>query len=95
MIKLKEIWKYVPEQYKLAYWVCLIASIGLLIAGFVCPPLGEIDPSVLTSVGELFAFASLGVGIKALDKGLKTVIEHNDTKVTINKEKDDSDGENL
>ena len=39
------------------FWVCLIISIGLMIAGFLIPPMGIIDGSVLTAVGILFGFA--------------------------------------
>lgn len=95
MNKLKEIWHSAPVMSRIAFWLCLLASIGLLVAGFVCPPLAEIHNSVLTAVGELFGFASLGLGYYAIDKGMKAVIEHNDTKVTINKEKGVVDGEGV
>ena len=41
------------------FWICLIVSIGLIMAGFCVPPMGIIDGSVLTAVGILFGFASL------------------------------------
>ena len=41
------------------FWICLIVSIGLIVAGFCVPPLGLIVGSVLTAVGILFGFASL------------------------------------
>ena len=41
------------------FWICLIVSIGLIIAGFCVPPMGIIDGSVLTAVGILFGFATL------------------------------------
>ena len=41
------------------FWICLIFSIGLIVAGFCVPPMGIIDGSVLTAVGILFGFASL------------------------------------
>ena len=41
------------------FWICLIVSIGLIVAGFCVPPMGIIDGSVLTAVGSLFGFASL------------------------------------
>ena len=42
------------------FWICLAVSAGLLIAGFIVPPTGVIDGTVLSGVGELFAFAALG-----------------------------------
>lgn len=41
------------------FWICLIFSIGLLLAGFFAPPIGSIDPSVITAVGLLFGFGVL------------------------------------
>ena len=41
------------------FWICLIVSTGLIVAGFCVPPMGIIDGSVLTAVGILFGFASL------------------------------------
>ena len=41
------------------FWICLIVSIGLIVAGFCVPPMGIVDGSVLTAVGILFGFASL------------------------------------
>lgn len=41
------------------FWICLIVSISLIVAGFCVPPIGIIDGSVLTAVGILFGFATL------------------------------------
>lgn len=41
------------------FHITLILSIILLVGGFLCPPMGVIDGSVLTAVGLLLAFASL------------------------------------
>ena len=41
------------------FWICLIVSISLIVAGFFVPPIGIIDGSVLTAVGILFGFATL------------------------------------
>ena len=43
----------------LAFWLTLVTSIGLVIAGFCVPPTGIIDGSVLKSVGLLLGFATL------------------------------------
>lgn len=65
-----------------AFWVCLIFSIGLIIAGFVTPPLAKIDGSVLTAVGELFGFATLFVVKSAIEKGVDIKLQHGKTSVT-------------
>lgn len=44
--------------------VALIAiGCGLLIAGFVVPPVGEIHNSVLVALGEILSFAGAIMGI--------------------------------
>lgn len=42
-----------------AFSLTTVAAIALMIAGFIVPPTGVIDSSVLTACGILFAFASL------------------------------------
>lgn len=66
-----------------AFWVCLSISIALVVAGFLVPPTGEIDGSVLTAVGELFGFATLEVVYIAIKKGIDANIRHGKTEVTI------------
>lgn len=44
----------------MAFGVCLVASIGLMVGGVFVPPTGVIDGSVLTAVGLLFGYATLG-----------------------------------
>ena len=55
--------------------VTLILSILLIVGGFVCPPMGVIDSSVLTSVGMLLAFAILAQVPTLIEaaKGGKTI----------------------
>ena len=49
----------VRAKKTIPFWICLLVSIGLMVAGFCVPPTGIIDGSVLTAVGILFGFASL------------------------------------
>lgn len=65
-------------------------SVLLIIGGFLCPPMGEIDGSVLTAVGELFAFATLWNATVAVCKGKGVNFRHGNTEVSIN----DTDKEN-
>lgn len=85
-MKLKDILKNVSNGAKLAYFICLLVSIALIIAGFLVPPLGIIDGSVLTAVGEIFGFASLGIGLTAIEKGYSTTIKKGETEIHINDE---------
>lgn len=43
--------------------VVLIIGCGLLVAGFIVPPLGAIDSSVLIAFGEVCSFVGALLGI--------------------------------
>ena len=49
-------------QLILAVSLCVFGGI-LLIAGFCCPPLGEIHHSVLIAFGEILTFSGSLIGI--------------------------------
>lgn len=71
---------------KVAFAVCLLTSIALIVGGFFVPPKGVIDGSVLKAVGELFAFAALAVGGHALTLGYDLKIAKGDMEVHIKNE---------
>lgn len=81
-----------------AFWVCLTITVGLFVAGFCVPPHGEIDGSILTAGGILFAFATLETVHVAIRKGVDAKVKHGQTELTIgdnlndNKPKDDETG---
>lgn len=81
---MKELFKNAVEK-NLSFWVCLCISICLLIASFILPPTGVIDPSVLAGVGELFAFGSLGTVIYAIKNGTSAKVTHGDTTLEVKK----------
>ena len=68
-------------QKPIPFWICLIVSIGLIVAGFCVPPMAIIDGSVLTAFGILFGFASLAqvpviievAGYVRMNKGAMTL----------------------
>ena len=66
-----------------------IAALILIVAGFIVPPTGQIDSSVLIAVGEINGFIALGAVIKSIDKGRSASIRHNNTELTINGDEDD------
>ena len=84
MDKLKEIWKSSPRWYRAAYWVCLVTSVLLIGFGVILPPIGIIDNSILLAVGELFGFASLALGVAALERGIDATVKHHDTEIQLN-----------
>jgi hypothetical protein len=59
----------------------------LIVAGFVVPPLGIIDGSVLTAVGEIFAFAAVNTALKAMDQGFSARVQHKKTTLSLDKSK--------
>ena len=70
--------------------VCFLISVILLIAGFLLPPMGVIDGSVLSAVGELLLFPVVIYAFRAIELGLEVKIQKGDTSLEIHK--DDSDG---
>lgn len=79
-ILIKDIWFYIFS----------IASIGLIIASFLVPPMGVIDGTVLAAIGELFGWGVLGTVIKAINEGIGATVQHNNTTITVQ----DQDGKN-
>ncbi len=65
------------------FWVCLISSLALIIGGFFVPPLGVIDGSVLTAVGEILGFVALNVLLLGLDKGTDLTVRKGDFEVEL------------
>jgi len=68
-----------------------IASVALIVTGLLMPPMGIIDGSVLTAVGELFAFAALATAWHAIDKGIDAKITHGQTTVNLTNDDDEKD----
>lgn len=77
--------KFVKERLmsSLSFWVCLVTSLVLIGLGFVVPPMGNIDGSVLTAVGELFGFATLAVVADAVHEGYDAKVTHGDTTIEV------------
>ena len=73
--------------------VCFLISVVLVIAGFLLPPMGIIDGSVLTAVGELLLFPVVIYAFRAIELGLEVKIQKGDTSVEIHKD-DGDDNEN-
>ena len=78
MKELQRIWRH-------DVWlrILTLTSIALLVWGFVLPPPGVIDGSVIAAVGELAGFAALWQLAKAIDKGVDAALRKGDTEITI------------
>ena len=75
--------------HKNVFLVCLLVSLGLIIASFFIPPLAVVDGSVLAAVGEIFGFAALAEVAAAIERGHSASISHGNTTIEIKKEEDD------
>lgn len=83
---MREFYKNYLEN-NLFFWLFSIIGVILIVAAFLLPPLSVIDNSVLIAVGELDGMIALGAVIKSIDKGASATLTHNNTSITISKEK--------
>lgn len=60
-----------------------VIAILLLVAGFILPPPGQIDNSVLVASGILFAFAGLTVILFAIRKKIHTSFDYKDVHIEV------------
>ena len=65
------------------FWLFGFIALALGIIGFFMPPKGAIDGSVLIFGGLMFAFATLFMVDRAIEKGLDAKVKHGETEVTI------------
>lgn len=71
------------HEDKVIFYICLGVALTLLVASFLLPPTGVIDPSVLKAAAILLGFAALGIVGKNLSLGKDVTFSHGDTEVTI------------
>jgi hypothetical protein len=57
--------------------------VGLIVGGFFVPPMGIIDGSVLTAVGELMLFPTLLYAFRAFELGTKVKFQKGDTTIEV------------
>lgn len=74
---------------KLVFAVCFIISAGLIVTGFFIPPMGVVDGSVLTSVGEMLLFPTLVYGFRAIELGLEVKFQKGETSIEIHRDDED------
>lgn len=65
------------------FFVCFGFTLALFVGGFFCPPMGNIDGSVLTAGGILLGYATLAVAGQNLANGKDVTFHHRDTEVTV------------
>lgn len=65
--------------------LCTLTSIVFILLGIFLPPVGVIDNSIIMAIGELFAFAALGEGVKAIQSGHTTKLKIKEMELEITK----------
>jgi hypothetical protein len=70
---------------RMTFLVCFFVSVALIVCGFIVPPLGAIDPSCLTAVGELLLFPTILYAYRALELGMKVKFSKGDTSIEIHR----------
>lgn len=68
---------------RVTFIVCFFVSVGLIVGGFFVPPMGVVDGSVLTAVGELLLFPTLLYGYRAIEMGLRVKFQRGETSVEV------------
>ena len=77
------------NKYFIIAVIMALVAIGLVIAGFIVPPLGVIDGSVLTAVGEIVFLVTIFFVWDCVTKGKIAKIKKGDLEASI------SDNDNL
>ena len=78
---------------RITFAICFFVSVGLIVGGFFVPPIGVIDGSCLTAVGELLLFPTLLYGFRAVELGLTVKFQKGETSIEISKEEKEDEGE--
>lgn len=85
---LRDMAKNVSRTTAVLLAVLTAVSVGLIVASFIVPPTGVIDPSVLKAAGEIFAFAALWVVREAIKEGLTVKASKGDASLEVSGDKD-------
>lgn len=73
---------------RITFAICFFVSVGLIIGGFFVPPIGVIDGSILTAIGELLLLPTLLYGFRAVELGLTIKFSKGDATIEISKDDD-------
>ena len=60
------------------FYITFVLSVALIVGGFFCPPIGQIDGSVLSAVGLLLMFATIDKIPDAIKAGRNLKISKGD-----------------
>ena len=81
--------KILKEEWSTNLWlrVLSISSFILIVVGLLIPPIGQIDFSLLTAVGELEFFGVLLIVSDAINKGTSIKASKGDSSIEVSGEK--------
>ena len=65
------------------FYITFVLSVVLIVSGFLIPPTGIIDGSVLTAVGELLMFSVIARIPEAIKAGKSVKIQKGDSSIEI------------
>lgn len=65
------------------FYITFVLSVVLIVSGFLIPPTGIIDGSVLTAVGELLMFSVIAKIPDAIKAGKSVKIQKGDSSIEI------------
>lgn len=68
--------------------ITFVLSVALIVGGFFCPPIGEIDGSVLSAVGLLLMFATIDKIPEAVKAGKSIKIQKGDLELEVTKDQE-------
>lgn len=88
MSKIKKIF-FETLMGRVSFWICLVTTIALGIAGFFVPPMGVIDGSLLAFCAYLFGFATLAIVADAIKEGYDAKVKKGDFEVNITNDKNE------
>lgn len=77
-------------NHNFLFWILTIFAVLLIVAGFIVPPLGTIDPSVLTAIGLVLGFCAIDTVNRALEKGVDATIKKDDMELNISPKGNDN-----
>lgn len=72
------------------FYITFVLSLALIVGGFFCPPIGQIDGSVLSAVGLLLLFATIGKIPEAIKAGKSIKVQKGDFSAEVNANNSDS-----
>ena len=75
--------KPLRKHFVVSFWISLVVAFALMITGFLMPPIGVIDGSVLTGAGIIFMWPTLAFGAKAVEDGKTARFKTSHTMLTV------------